>query len=171
MLSRGLILIAGCLVVGLASPAWADDVAEAKRLNAQAEKQFNLGLFREAAETYQRAYVAKSVPEFLFNMAQCYRRLGGLPDLEKAVFYFESFTNNAPTSPQRPEAEEQLVTLRKELAARRAAASHRPIYKRWWFWTLVGAAVVGATVGTVIGLRPKDQEAVKGSLGDIYQMP
>lgn len=26
-----------------------------------------------------------------------------------------------------------------------------PVYKRWWFWTLVGAVVVGGTVGAVLG--------------------
>jgi hypothetical protein len=26
----------------------------------------------------------------------------------------------------------------------------RPIYKRWWFWTTIGAAVVGGTVAAVL---------------------
>lgn len=26
---------------------------------------------------------------------------------------------------------------------------NRPIYKRWWFWTLIGAAVIGATAAAV----------------------
>ena len=28
-----------------------------------------------------------------------------------------------------------------------AAPADTPVYSRWWFWTLVGAAVVGAGVG------------------------
>ncbi len=163
MRPRRLALLAG-LLLGVAAPARADNVAEARRLNAEAEKLFNVGLFREAAEMYQRAYVARAIPDFLFNIAQCYRRLPGTADLEKAVFYFESFITNAPASPQRLEAEEQITSLRREIAVRRGG--HRPIYKRWWFWTLIGAAVVGATVGTAVALRPKDQEPVRGSIGE-----
>jgi hypothetical protein len=28
-----------------------------------------------------------------------------------------------------------------------------PIYRRWWFWTIVGAVVVGGTVGAVVAAR------------------
>ncbi|MBT9554983.1 MAG: PEGA domain-containing protein [Myxococcales bacterium] len=43
-----------------------------------------------------------------------------------------------------------------------------PIYKKWWFWTIIGAVVVGGTVtGVVLGM-PEDTEA--GSDGRI-QLP
>lgn len=31
-----------------------------------------------------------------------------------------------------------------------------PIYKRWWFWTLVGTSISAAAVGTGVALRPRD---------------
>ncbi len=34
-----------------------------------------------------------------------------------------------------------------------------PIYKKWWFWTIVGAAVVGGTVGVIVGTQPASWEA------------
>ena len=40
-----------------------------------------------------------------------------------------------------------------------------PIYKRWWFWTLVGASVV-ATTATIIVLSPEDDPIVSGTMGD-----
>ena len=49
---------------------------------------------------------------------------------------------------------------------RAAATRGKPIYKRWWFWTLIGAAVAGAAVGTAVALRPQDEQPVKGSIGD-----
>jgi len=41
----------------------------------------------------------------------------------------------------------------------KAAAVGKPIYKEWWFWTIIGAAVVGGTVGVVVGTLPADRTA------------
>ncbi len=35
-----------------------------------------------------------------------------------------------------------------------ASSASTPVYKKWWFWTIVGAAVVGGTVGAVVGTLP-----------------
>ena len=32
------------------------------------------------------------------------------------------------------------------------AVDNTPVYKRWWLWTLVGAAVVGVGLGVGLGL-------------------
>jgi len=162
-------VLAALVVLGeLALPAraLAADAAteQAKRYNAEAERLFNLGLFRQAAAVYLKAYMAKPVPEFLYNLGQCHRRLESTADLEKAIFYFESFLNNAPETPLRGEVGGEVASLRRELAARKHAAAHPPFYKRWWFWTLVGVAVTGATVGTVFALQPKNMEVVQGTL-------
>ena len=37
--------------------------------------------------------------------------------------------------------------------------SSKPIYKKWWFWTAIGAAVVAAIVPTIILARPKTVQA------------
>jgi hypothetical protein len=50
-------------------------------------------------------------------------------------------------------------------------APHRappPFYKRWWFWTVVGAVAVGATVGCVLGARAAAQDHLpSGELPDL----
>ncbi len=35
-----------------------------------------------------------------------------------------------------------------------------PVYKRWWFWTLIGVAVVGVTAGVVYAVVRKDETTV-----------
>jgi len=35
-------------------------------------------------------------------------------------------------------------------------ASSDGIHTKWWFWTIIGAAVVGTTVGLAVGLQPED---------------
>jgi hypothetical protein len=43
-----------------------------------------------------------------------------------------------------------------------------PVYKRWWFWTLIGVAVVGVTVGVVVAVTRKDETTV-GATGGLTQ--
>ena len=40
--------------------------------------------------------------------------------------------------------------LRKQLEAKKAA--EKPIYKRWWFWTALGAGVAVAVTAGVVGV-------------------
>jgi tetratricopeptide (TPR) repeat protein len=166
MRSRIVQVLAMVLLLAVGSARADDARVVARRHNAEAEKLFNLGRFREAAAAYQRAYLAKPVPEFLFNIGQCHKRLGTDEDLERAIFHFESYVHNAQNVALRADAKDQIVKLRAELRARRDARRPPPVYKRWWFWTLIGAAVAGATVGTVVALQPADPSPVQGSVGE-----
>lgn len=161
-------ILCGMLVVlFVAGPALAQEKLsgkqQAKMHNQMAKKLFNLGLFQEAAEEYQKAYQAAPAPAFLFNLAQCYKRISRKESIEKAIFYFRSFLNNVPDTPMRDDIEKELAKLEKELAALNKPP---PFYKRWWFWTAVGVVAVGATVGTVIALQPDDMEPVNGTAGN-----
>lgn len=51
-----------------------------------------------------------------------------------------------------------------DLDMRRPAAPDRPVYKRWWFWTGLGAAVAGGTVAAFM-LQPGTQRPLTGALG------
>ena len=43
---------------------------------------------------------------------------------------------------------------------------HKPAYKKWWVWTIVGGVVVaGAAAGLAIGLSPKSAPTATTSLG------
>jgi hypothetical protein len=43
----------------------------------------------------------------------------------------------------------------------------RPFYKRWWFWSIVGVAVVGATVGVVAATTGGSDRMPRGEMGHI----
>lgn len=188
-------LVGVLAVLGACSTARADEAAEqAKQYNAEAKKQFNLGNFSEAAALYKKAYEAKSIPDFLQNIGQCYKRMAALEHLEKALFYFESFLNNAPDSPNRAYVEAEIAELKRQIASLRqggvntgaekprpaapaaavaappaSEASARPgptpIYKKWWFWTAIGAVVVGGTVGAIAATTGGDSRMPGGADG------
>lgn len=173
MIARLFLLLMVCLAVAIPSrPVQADDPATraARRHFERGEKLFALGRFDEALEEYQTAFDAKPLPGFLYNIGQCYRNLG---DYEQAIFSFKKYLKLDPEAPNR-EAVERLI---EDLEAKKAHGDSQrfvrkkqppptPIYKKWWFWTGIGAAVIGGTAAvyaTSTSSRAPDTE-----LGGIY---
>jgi tetratricopeptide (TPR) repeat protein len=165
------LLLAIAVAAIAARVAWADDPAlrEAKLHFERGEKLYALTRFSDAIDEYQKAFDAKPLPDFLFNIGQCYRNLG---DYDSAIFSYRKYLTLAQDPPNRTQVE-QLI---HDLEAKRATADSlrpppskpapepsidqttvhpptrhtgrppdRPIYARWWFWT--GIAVVAAAGG------------------------
>jgi tetratricopeptide (TPR) repeat protein len=155
------------LVVGmgggtLVRVAHADDPTEraAKRHYERGQKLFNLQKFDEALEQFQKAYDAKPIPDFLFNIGQCHRNLG---DYASAIFSFKKFLKLDPEAPNRDQVEKLIEELeqkeaegnserlglgsRKPRVVETGETGDRPIYKKWWFWTGMAVVSVGAGVG------------------------
>ncbi|MFH1130209.1 MAG: hypothetical protein V1754_02670 [Pseudomonadota bacterium] len=149
-----------------------------------------MGKFLEAAEKYEKAYAARPLPVFLFNLAQCHMRMPEKENLEKAVHYFQSFLENEPSAPNSGAVKEQIQKLKQEIAQLRgapkkdksiessgeapsfAAATNlpekksslsQPWYKKWWVWSIVGAVVAGATVGIVVGVSSSGSGVPEGN--------
>jgi tetratricopeptide (TPR) repeat protein len=129
----------------------------AKRHYERGQKLFALQKFEEALEQFQKAFDAKAIPDFLFNIGQCHRNLG---DYEAAIFSFKRYLKLDPETPNREKVEELITELEDKQAAKdarrlrlrndddddeRPQPSGSPFYKKWWFWT--GVVVVGAAGG------------------------
>lgn len=143
-----------------ALPARADDLAtkSAKRHFDRGEKLFALGKFDEALDEYQKAFDAKPIPDFLFNIGQCYRNLG---DYQQAIFSFKKYLKLEPDAPDKEKVEKLIDDLEEKQERGDGqkfvqkkeepppppppAKESTPIYKKWWFWT--GVAVVGGGAG------------------------
>ena len=155
MISRLFLILMVCLtVVAPARTAFADDPATraARRHYERGEKLFNLAKYDEALEEYQSAYDAKPLPALLYNIGQCYRNLG---DLDQAIFSFKRYLKLDPEAENR-EAVERLIEDLEDQKARgegekfmrkKPQQESKPIHKKWWFWTGVGAVVVGGSIG------------------------
>ncbi|MCA9665446.1 MAG: hypothetical protein KC503_07655 [Myxococcales bacterium] len=176
---RVLLLSLSLLLLPLAATAQqkkkpdAKALEQAKKYATQADTFFSLGFFEKAAAAYQKAYVIKQAPALLYNIGQCYKRMGGIANLEKALFYYESYLNNLQAERQREKLSKRIDKLKGELKRLKAERDKGPpIYKRWWFWTAIGVVVAGATVGTVLALQPEDQKVVRGTVDpDIFELP
>jgi len=179
-------------VVALAARiAAADDAAtrNARRHFERGQKLYALTKFREALDEYQQAFDARPIPDFLFNIGQCYRNLG---DYDSAIFSYKKYLATAPDAPNRAQVEQligDLQTRKDQEDARRLALEprpsvapapppappprpapapppDRPIYARWWFWTGIGVVAAGAGVATYELTRPSSGPP-SSSLGNI----
>jgi hypothetical protein len=170
-------LLALFIVALAARTAAADDAAtrNARRHFERGQKLYALTKFREALDEYQQAFDAKPIPDFLFNIGQCYRNLG---DYDSAIFSYKKYLGATPDAPNRAQVEQligELQTRKDQEDARRLALEprpppalapapatrpapapppDRPIYARWWFWTGIGVIAAGAGVATYELTRP-----------------
>ena len=181
------LLLSLFLIVLAARVASAEEPAlrTAKRHFERGEKLYALTRFREALDEYQKAFDAKPIPDFLFNIGQCYRNLG---DYDAAIFSYQKYLKLAPDAPNRDKVEQLIADLeakqdqadtqrdtqRLGLARNRrtepepeepAEPSDRPVYKTWWFWT--GIAVVGVAGGVGVYELTKSSGPPSTNLGNI----
>lgn len=179
-------LIAICFALfAFVRAAHAEDPSEraARRHYERGQKLFNLQKFDEALEQYQKAFDAKPIPSFLFNIGQCHRNLG---DYDAAIFSFKRYLKLEPEAENREQVEELIDDLeqkkaeadteRLKLGKRKKEKEEEepapvesegsPVYKKWWFWT--GVAVVGAAGGIGIYYATKSGGGAPGTdLGNI----
>ncbi|HEY1813280.1 MAG TPA: tetratricopeptide repeat protein [Kofleriaceae bacterium] len=172
-----LIVVAFVGIALACSSARAEDPATriAKKHYVKGEKLFALGKFDKALDEYQQAFDAKPLPDFLYNIGQCYRNLG---DLDQAIFSFKKYLQLSPNASDRDKVEKLIGELQEKLDEEQSKkivpsppppqpephpqphtppppVAHTPIYKTWWFWTGVAVVAVGGSVGIF--------EAAKGS--------
>lgn len=168
------------ILVLLNGVAMAADVDKAREAFESASKHWDLGEFEAALADFKDAYRSVDDPKLLFNIAQCYRMLGDtnqalrnyknylikVPQapnealVRQLIDDLEKRRSDQPAPKTTPPRETPLAaTPPPAPPAPRAAATPSvaatrptPVYKRWWLWTLVGAAAAGAAVGLGVGL-------------------
>jgi tetratricopeptide (TPR) repeat protein len=196
------------LAVPVAASGQAPSAVEQSRIHHKnAVVHFNLDEWKEAAAEFKEAYRLHPDPLFLYNIGQCYRKMG---EHAEALSYYRKYLRAAPRAANRAEVERRMDELEAALAAasksREApppsvlppatepvapppaaatpapdlavpapappavnlvsepAAPEPPVYKRWWFWAGVGAAVAaGVTIG-ILASSPRTRATYKGDL-------
>lgn len=160
------------------APAKAVPKAESK-LDAQAEELYRKGVaqykaeqYAEAVVSFEAAYRITQAPRLLYNLGTAHRKLGHLQD---AIDFFDEYLKREPTiePERRTTVEGYIAELRAQLQAKAAMSTpsptpapapiateppkKTPLYRKWWFWTAVGGAVVitGLSIGLAVGLQPR----------------
>jgi len=184
-------LLTASLAAGAARAApTAEETAEARRHHAIATRAYDLAEYEAALLEFKEAYRINGDPAFLFNIAQCHRKLGHPAD---AVTFYRTYLRRAPNSPHRPDVEKFIADLEAvppapapaalapapqtaaappapppsapialvAAPAPPAAAMDRPVYTRAWFWVVTGAVLAGAATAIVLFTR-SDPAATAG---------
>jgi tetratricopeptide (TPR) repeat protein len=85
----------------------------AKALFAEGNQHFNLNEYSQALELYKRAYRIKPLPAFLFNMAQCHRKLGHFQD---AINSYQAYLTGVPDAPNKDMVDSLITESKTGLA-------------------------------------------------------
>jgi tetratricopeptide (TPR) repeat protein len=85
--------------------------AQAKAHYGRGTSYYNLGRYRDALAEYEAAYLSVQDPPFLFNIAQCQRRMGN--DRE-ALGAYRSYLRVAPNAPNRSEVRKRIAELERD---------------------------------------------------------
>ncbi len=166
-----------CAAAPTAPSVTADELcAQDTACRQHAENAQNLstaGKLSAALDEYQAAYQAIQIPVFLYNIARLYHRTG---NTEQAAIYYQRYlaAGHLEDADHRARAQEYLKQIdsaapprdsQKDstLALSIPATEAKPVYKKWWFWTIAGTVVAGTAIGLGVGLGMRNQ----GLPGDV----
>jgi len=89
-------------------PPTESQLADAKQRYAAASRLYDLAEYEGALTEFKEAYRAVGDPAFLFNIAQCHRKLGHTQD---AITFYKTYLRRAPNAANRAEVEHRITEL------------------------------------------------------------
>src|ERR1039457_5384560 len=102
----GLVIVAVCGAVSSRALCAENDKVVARAHYETATRIYDLREYAKALDEYKAAYLAKPDPAFLFNVGQCYRRLG---KFDQALDFYREYLKKAPPDdPNRPNVEARI---------------------------------------------------------------
>jgi tetratricopeptide (TPR) repeat protein len=120
-------LLAAAVVLTLFTPAAANAdsarLREARAHYEQAVANYNLDEYAPALAEFREAYRIKPDPSFLFNIAQCHRKLG---QNDAALDFYRKYLRNLPDAPNRADVERMIAELHAKETAPQPDATPAP---------------------------------------------
>ena len=95
---------------------------EAKAHFEQGRSFYDAGAYDDALHEYQAAHKLMPAPQFLFNIAQCYRLKG---DKQNAIDYYQKFLEKMPDAAVSDEARDYVAKLKLQLELEAAEAARK----------------------------------------------
>ena len=145
------------------------DAASARAHFDRGRTFFEVDEYRKAIAEFKAAHIEKPDPAFLYNIAECFRRLGEVP--EALQFYRRFLATASPDDKTRPVVEQRIADLKTvgggdntlaltapnpagepaAMLVETPGSSPRPapaeFYTRPWFLVTVGVVVVASVAG------------------------
>jgi outer membrane protein assembly factor BamD (BamD/ComL family) len=103
-----------------AAPPTPEEKAKAREHYQKGLTHYDIKEYSDALVEFKNAYRVVQDPAFLFNIAQCYRKLG--QDVE-ALDYYRNFVRRFPNAPNRAEVDRRIQEIERELENRPAPVS------------------------------------------------
>jgi tetratricopeptide (TPR) repeat protein len=100
------------------------DVTQARNHFERGRRYFQVDEFQKAIEEFKAAHVEKPDPAYLYNIAECHRRLGETKDA--LVFYRRFLSLSPPNNPARPTARKRIAELEAQHDAAPTGAEAPP---------------------------------------------
>lgn len=140
--------------------------AACEPLRERASVASKAGTPGEALRLYKLAYGAAADPRLIFNIARLQHRLG---QTAEAISTYQQFLQ-APALEDADQPTRVLLAQQylQELKGKRhspdlgsqavAQKSSTPVYKTWWFWTVLGVATAGLVTGIGLGIASREPD-------------
>lgn len=130
----------------------------------QGDALLQKGQAAEAAAAYQAAYELDPQSGTLFKLAEAQRQAGQLKQAARSYdrFLKEEKDPSSPSYGLRPQAEGHLKKIYARIRAEEEKATDGkvPVWKKAWFWGVIGGSVavigIGVGVGLAFGLRSEN---------------
>lgn len=132
--------------------------------------------FAEALGFYQGAYAQQAVPWLLINIGRTQQKLGRTTEAIATYTSFLEVKGAGASQELHDRVAAYLQQAQRELASKpadgatvlalekphlgpdRSAPLRQPVYRKWWFWTAVGAVAAGAAIGAGLGFYAREPD-------------
>lgn len=114
-----IVLASCCMALNVA----AEESTGWRALYREGSRQYDLGDFRAALDSFKRAYLAHEEAGILFDIAECHRQLG---ENAEAVQAYQSYLRRKPDAPNRADVEALIAKLQGASAPSPAAPAPKP---------------------------------------------
>lgn len=125
---------------------------EADKHQDTATKYFKAGQYESAIREWEIVYQLDPIQVITqFQIAQSYRRAGKTRDARR---YFHYYLEKDPHTSLRNEVQNYIVELDNVIALedQRERERRRPVWRKPWFWGVLGTAMVATGVSLGVGL-------------------
>jgi hypothetical protein len=146
-------------------PVFLYDAAQAYRLgnNPQEALFFYRSYLRGSPTAVNRAEVEERIRVLQQQLSSHPSAAPAAKPTEPAAANPEPAAHPQPAASTEPSSHAAIPT--HELAAGAAIHPRRPVYKTWWFWTVIGVVAAGAATGIAVGVTSAANQAPSTTLG------